>query len=253
MINQFKQYSDCLVIAAKHMNKLKDVAAKKREVIEGALKHYDMPMTDYSVLYVGFNPAILVCESSDVAVTSVGIDTYEWIAAEAKSDVKYVAYEDITENNSWDIVICAEEFFTFAKTDEEQINAIQKICSVANELVISSVKDYKNLDYKDKEFSSPAVIRTGDEFLTFTEFHNWSLSDRNHIKSYIFVNGKVTDTFGPFNRRTLYFKQLAKFCFDSGASHFLVHKNLMYKSLIKKNYEHVVSVRFDDEHKQRSK
>jgi hypothetical protein len=51
---------------------------------------------------------------------------------------------------------------------------------------------------------------------------------------------------GLYSRRTLYFKQLAKFCKDYGAADFLVHKNLMYKSLIKKNYEHVISVRFDN-------
>jgi hypothetical protein len=47
------------------------------------------------------------------------------------------------------------------------------------------------------------------------------------------------------HRKTMYFKQMAKFCMDTGATDFLVHKNLMYKSLIKKNYEHVISVRFE--------
>ena len=51
---------------------------------------------------------------------------------------------------------------------------------------------------------------------------------------------------GPYLRRALYFKQLAKFSHDAGAVGFNVHKNLMYKSLIKKNYEHVISIRFDN-------
>jgi hypothetical protein len=44
----------------------------------------------------------------------------------------------------------------------------------------------------------------------------------------------------------MYFKQLAKFSMDAGASDFIVHKNLMYKSVIRKNYEHVISIRFED-------
>jgi len=52
-------------------------------------------------------------------------------------------------------------------------------------------------------------------------------------------------TYGVFQRRTMFFKQLAKFSMDAGAVNFLVHKNLMYKSLIKKNYEHVVSIQFE--------
>jgi len=43
----------------------------------------------------------------------------------------------------------------------------------------------------------------------------------------------------------MYFKQLAKFSLDNGASNFIVHKNLMYKGLVKKNYEHVISITFD--------
>ena len=46
----------------------------------------------------------------------------------------------------------------------------------------------------------------------------------------------------------MFFKQLAKFVYDAGAANFTVHKNLMYKSLIKKNYEHVISVQFDSEY-----
>jgi len=52
-------------------------------------------------------------------------------------------------------------------------------------------------------------------------------------------------TYGLFERRTMFFKQLAKFSMDAGAVNFLVHKNLMYKSLIKKNYEHVISIQFE--------
>jgi hypothetical protein len=53
-------------------------------------------------------------------------------------------------------------------------------------------------------------------------------------------------TNGPYARRAMFFKQLAKFSADAGAVGFSVHKNLMYKSLIKKNYEHVISIRFDN-------
>ncbi|NBW58034.1 hypothetical protein EBR43_09720, partial [bacterium] len=52
------------------------------------------------------------------------------------------------------------------------------------------------------------------------------------------------ETYGPFARRNMYFKQLAKFSMDAGAENFYVHKNLMYKSLIKKNYEHIITIKF---------
>jgi len=60
------------------------------------------------------------------------------------------------------------------------------------------------------------------------------------------LSGMTSACRGIYNRRTLFFKQLAKFTMDAGASNFLVHKNLMYKSLIKKNYEHVISIHFEN-------
>jgi hypothetical protein len=43
----------------------------------------------------------------------------------------------------------------------------------------------------------------------------------------------------------MYFKQLAKFSTDAGAGGFSVHKNLMYKGLTSKGYEHVITIKFD--------
>ena len=53
------------------------------------------------------------------------------------------------------------------------------------------------------------------------------------------------DTYGEFARRTMYFKQLANFSLAAGSTDFIVHKNLMYKGLIKKNYEHVITITFN--------
>lgn len=83
----------------------------------------------------------------------------------------------------------------------------------------------------------------------FFEFHDWNFKDRSAWKSWMFeiTNPETTVVeYGPYDRRTMYFKQLAKFSKDAGAQDFLVHKNLMYKSMVRKNYEHVISIRFDD-------
>jgi len=58
------------------------------------------------------------------------------------------------------------------------------------------------------------------------------------------MQGNDVKITGPFARRSMFFKQMAKFSIDAGAKEFYVHKNLMYKSLIKKNYEHVISISF---------
>jgi hypothetical protein len=241
MINQINDYGSCLLMAMKMAQKINDLAEKKNQIIDEVLNYYNIGLT--SILFVGLNPAILTTKFKKVTATCISLDGQEWIQQHSHNDIEFVDFEKIT--GKWDVVVACDEFFTFATSDQDQQKLIQKICSLANEVVISTLKDYKNLDFKDKEFSLPSVVRGVDEFLAFTEFHNWDYKDRGHWKSYVYVNGAKSNTFGPFSRRTMYFKQLAKFSIDAGADSFLVHRNLMYKSLIKKNYEHVVSIRFE--------
>ena len=92
------------------------------------------------------------------------------------------------------------------------------------------------------------MVRNGNDTKTFVENHDWDLKDRTLWTSRVYEIAEPSSslvTYGKFERRTMFFKQLAKFSMDAGAVNFLVHKNLMYKSLVRKNYEHVVSIQFE--------
>jgi len=79
----------------------------------------------------------------------------------------------------------------------------------------------------------------------FLEYHHYDYNDKNAWTTTVYeMQDKNTIVTGPFDRRSMFFKQMAKFSIDAGAKEFYVHKNLMYKSLIKKNYEHVISISF---------
>ena len=246
-MQEFQKYGNCLLQSIEDNPKIDDFAQKKNEILNEVLNYYKLSARDYSILFVGLNPAIIACEFADVTVTCVDAETLEWLQSK-NSKIKYIAFDSIHGNNKWDIVVAVDEFFTFAETDEIQKILIKKICGMASEVAISTLKDYKNLDFKDKEFSQPAVLRANGQFCVFTEFHDWDYKDRGHWQTYVYINGCKNKQYGPFERRTMYFKQLAKFSIDAGADSFLVHKNLMFKGLIKKNYEHVVSIRFKDEY-----
>ena len=43
----------------------------------------------------------------------------------------------------------------------------------------------------------------------------------------------------------MYFKQLAKFTSDNGGKNFSIHKNLFYKPLLSKAFEHVISIDYE--------
>ena len=242
----FANYTDAVLSALEFNPKINEAITRKQEILDGVYSTENLDPT--SVLFVGFNPAILSCKADRIAVTEISERALDFIKSH-NINVEYIADKDITQyRKQFQCVIAMDEYFTYADSDQDQQNKIGIICSLARNFVISTIRDYKNQDFKEREFSQPAMVRSGSNSRLYLENHNWDLKDRTLWHSTIHEidtpSNKLT-VYGSFARRTMYFKQLAKFSLDSGAMNFFVHKNLMYKSLIKKNYEHVVSIQFD--------
>ena len=241
----FTNYTDAVLSALIFNPRLNDVVARKQEILNVVYRTENLEPT--SVLFVGFNPAILSCQAKTIAVTEISDTALAFIQKQGVK-VTYIDPVDLPKyKKQFQCVVAMDEYFTFAKSDQEQQDAILKICNLATAFVISTIRDYKNQDFKDREFSTPALVRNSSDYKTFVELHNWDLKDRTRWDTMVYEISKDSNlvTYGLFERRTMFFKQLAKFSIDAGAVNFLVHKNLMYKSLIKKNYEHVVSIQFE--------
>jgi hypothetical protein len=141
--------------------------------------------------------------------------------------------------------VATDEYFTFAKTEEEQQAKIQMASSLAKNVIVTTLRDYKNQDFRDREFSQPLAVHDHDDTKLFLEYHHHDHSDKNAWATTVYeMHGRDPVTYGPYARRSMFFKQMANFSIGAGAKQFYVHKNLMYKSLIKKNYEHVISISF---------
>lgn len=239
----FTTYTNCIFRSFAIHPKQQEIIKRKQEIITEISEFHNLQPN--SILYIGFNPAILLDYTDDIYVTEI---TDEVDAYLKSNNVKFtrININDLQKfHKKFDVVIALDEYFTFSSSDTDQKNLVSLISSVTREYFITTCKDYKNQDFKDKEFSIPAIIRnTVNTF--YLEFHNYDLKDRNSWKTELFeISNRNLNTYGPFDRRALFFKQLAKYTTDEHAVGFTVHKNLMYKSLIKKNYEHVISIRFD--------
>jgi hypothetical protein len=245
-MTKFDSYTDSILSAFKFNAHAQDVINKKYGIISGVYEFYNL--VPESVLFVGFNPAILGSTSKNITVTEISQEARNFLSSNGVK-FTYLDYADLHKHKkSFDAVVALDEYFTFANTDQRQQDQIGLFCSLAREFVISTLKDYKNQDYKDREYSQPVLVRNGADKKTYLESHDWDLKDRSIWKTSVFEIDQTTNAlnnYGPFDRRTMYFKQLAKFSLDAGANNFLVHKNLMYKSLVKRNYEHVISITFD--------
>lgn len=240
----FSNYTDAVLSALTFNPRQEDVIARKQEILDGVYRTENLEPT--TVLFVGFNPAILSCQSQTIAVTEISNTAQEFLKSRGVKFTYIDSANLVKYRKQFQCVIAMEEYFTFANLDQEQQDKIAKICDLATAFVVSTLRDYKNQDYKDREFSQPVNVRNGKNTRIFLENHDWDLQDRTRWNTMVYeIEAASLKTYGVFDRRTMYFKQLAKFSMDAGAVNFLVHKNLMYKSLIKKNYEHVVSIQFE--------
>jgi len=240
----FENFTDSIFRAYQSHPKANEIVRRKQGILSDiSMFHNLVPET---ILYVGFNPAILTDKTADIYITLCSDDALKFLK---DSGVKCtnIEFDQLPSfKKTFDVIIAMDEFFTFAKTDQEQKDLVHLISNLAKEYIITTCRDYKNQDFKDKEFSVPAIVRNNNSKLIYLEFHDYDLNDKNSWKTEVFeIKNNQLNTTGPFDRRAMFFKQLAKFTSDSGAVGFTVHKNLMYKSLIKKNYEHVISIRFD--------
>jgi hypothetical protein len=241
MSQNFASYTEVSTHALSFNPKSQEVIDKKQEILQSISEH--AKSAPESILFYGFNPLILATKCRQIAVTEITDEIKKYLDS---TGVKYVY---IKESNlyqykkQFDWVVAADEYFTFASTETEQRDKIEIAVGIAKDLILTTLRDYKNQDFRDREFSQPLAVRKGSNSRVFLEHHDYDYSDKNVWKTVVYdLYGSSATMSGPYDRRSMFFKQMAKFSLDAGAKEFYVHKNLMYKSLIKKNYEHVISI-----------
>jgi len=245
-MSDFATLSDVNLLAFKNNNRSNDVVVKKQEIVNTLTQFHNLSPSQ--PLFVGFSSFVMAGYATEIAITSVGQTVLDYLTTQ-RVKYRYIPeIELINHRKQFDVVIVADEYFTYADSDQTQKDLVGQISSLATDYVITTLRDYKNQDYKDREFSQPSIVRNSDASTVFLESHAWSQQDRANWQSTIYAINQTTQsltTFGNFTRRTMYFKQLANFSHAAGATDFVVHKNLMYKGLIKKNYEHVITITFN--------
>ena len=240
----FNEYSNIGFNAFCFSSKQDEIVKRKKEIIDAVFAYHRAQPRSF--LFVGFNPALVDMPSNvDITVTQISQQAVDFLQ-KSNSQIKYLEWDHMSsEHDCFDAVIAMDEFLTFAETDLIQLNNLNKLCSLASNIVITTLRDYKNQSFKDREFSVPSVVKGTQSDSLYLEYHDYDIQDRNAwIRNIYQIQGNQMQSYTGFQCRQMFFKQCAKFSLDAGASDFLIHKNIMYKSLIKKNYEHVISMRF---------
>jgi hypothetical protein len=150
MSQTFAGYTETSVNAFEFNPKSQEVVDRKQEILRSIAQHHGNNPT--SVLFYGFSPMMLGTGYKQLAVTHITAQTKKFLDNKGIK-YTYVAEEDLGNyRKSFDWVVATDEYFTFARTEEEQQAQIQLACNLAKVAVITTLRDYKNQDFRDREF-----------------------------------------------------------------------------------------------------
>ena len=190
-----------------------------------------------TIVLPSFNPVVLLLEQhykcTVVASQSV---KYSW---QSSSDfVDNIA--DIEQPA--DIVLALDEYLTYASSEQDQRNALESLKKITGNILVTTLQDYKNAAPHKRNTVDAVNINDNivveQNILDKINRQNW----QTHI--YFIENQRDFTVLSPENRRTMYFKQLAKYSSDLNGTGFAVQKNLLYRGFFKKNYEHIITAKF---------
>lgn len=231
MNENFRIYNNAVSTAFTSLVKTDDLIARKTESFLKILKTKEIK----TVLHCGFGPVAigLVKEGYDVSLMDNTMVPIEY------NDL----FSDPDFNKRYDAVIALDEYLTFANDEEEQKKLIINTCDLTKDLLIVTLSDFKNMPDNNKEFSEPQGYKTKDGYRTYLEKNT---RGRNFYTTKIYEIDEKDEltVYGPMNRRMLFFKQLARQAEDNKSLSFNFQKNLMYKGMLKKNYEHIIAINF---------
>lgn len=241
-MSDFSNYSDIILHSFAQNKYQDDMVTKKKSLLDAMYKTYKI--NPVNTLYVGFSPAVL-SETGKVYITDISDDVEAFLKAK-ELEIEVISFDELQKYTKFfDSVVALDEFFTFADTLEEQQDLLQLFSSITRGLLITTMRDYKNMDYKERDFSSPLALYDGESPQIYLEHHSFDSADKTEWTTHVYaIKAQNMQIHGGFTRKSILFKQMARIAQDSGAKTFLVQNNLMYKSLIKKNLEHVIGIKY---------
>ena len=242
----FTQQALCDVVkdVSADKEKFRDLAILKANTIESTLQDKEYK----TVLAYGFS---LVA----YGLAEKGYNVYVMNAIECTTKFSENLHhldktlsELVHDNHVFDMVLAVDQATTYVDTNQNQQELVNNLAKVTNQTLVTTLKDYKNLKSQEKLFDEPFYIKYNDgKEKIFLNHRKWDQQDRQAWEHYTYITDENQQTIviGPVKRRTMYFKQLAKFLHDNNVQDFTVHKTPMYKSIFSRTFEYIITAEFN--------
>lgn len=209
-------------------------AQAKVEILEKLF--FGLQVQPKTILFTHFNPIVLLLEKSYNCVV-VGEQSLKYAYQSSSTFIDSIGQI----KQLVDVTIALDEYFTFALTENDQRQLLADIKAVTRGYLITSLQDYKNNAPHKRNHVESGVY--GDTIIL-----EQSQTDKNNKQNwqshiYFIENNRDLTVIGPVSRRTMYFKQLAKYSSDLGGTDYIVQNNMLYRGFFRKNYEHIITVK----------
>ena len=219
---------------------------KTKSIIYSCGQSPDLDNDSFLILNPSIIPDGMMQLSKNIDMTVV--DHESWFNLDLPENVKVHGGEladFAAQGIQFDYVIAPDEWITFADSELEQQQMLSMISKVTRKGFFTTLKDYKNMYANQRYFEEPFVLRHNQGDAIIIRQREWDSTDRQRwINNRIIIRNDEVIRCTPNARRTMYFKQMAKFCTDVGATAFSVEKDNMYKPPFSKTFEYVIFVEF---------
>jgi hypothetical protein len=161
----FATYTEASLNAYKFNPKSQEVLERKKEILTSIAQHHGS--SPASVLFYGFSPLMLIATSKMISVTDITDEIKKFLDS---TGVKYVYIKEAElkeYKKQFDWVIASDEYFTFAVTEQAQLDKVQTVAELAKNIIVTTLRDYKNQDFRDREFSQPLAVRNSRDSKIF--------------------------------------------------------------------------------------
>jgi hypothetical protein len=159
-----------------------------------------------------------------------------------------LAVDTEVQHQQYDTILALDECFTYSDSEQEQkdsVNSVVKLLKPGG-VILTSLRDYRNNPVHKRNLGDTSYVNIDNTHYVVVEINKPIVLDNQSWEQTNFVirNDDFATAYELGKRRTLYFKQLAKYCNDAGCKQFGVLKEHFWKSPWKRSMEHIAWSRF---------
>jgi hypothetical protein len=151
-------------------------------------------------------------------------------------------------HEKYDTVLAMDEYFTYSNDEAEQRELIDNTIDFVAKggLLLTTIADYRNNPNHKKNLGDTSFVNISKDNYVIVEINtpDQTMPQSWEQTNFLIKNASSAIAFDQGRRRTLYFKQLAKYSNDKNCKQFGVLRDQYWKSPWKKSTEHIAWSRF---------